>query len=38
MKYTLKYLTVLTLSSRVASSSQIIKVRGCCWKAETVHM
>ena len=35
---TLKYLTVLTLSSMVASSSQSMRVRGCCWKADTVHM
>lgn len=35
---TLKYLTVLTLSSKVASSSHIMRVWGCCWKADTVHM
>ena len=35
---TLKYLTVLTLSSRVASSSHTIRVLLCIWKAETVHM
>ena len=34
----LKYLTVLTLSSLVAGSSQTKMVEGCCWKAETVHM
>lgn len=34
----LKYLTVFTLSSRVASSSHMNMVFGCCWKAETVHM
>lgn len=34
----LKYLTVFTFSSRVASSSHTNTVRGCCWKADTVHM
>lgn len=34
----LKYLTVLTLSSSVASSSHTNTVLGCCWKADTVHM
>ena len=35
---TLKYLTVFTFSSSVASSSQIRRARGCCWTAETVHI
>lgn len=34
----LKYFTVLTLSSSVASSSHTNTVLGCCWKADTVHM
>ena len=34
----LKYFTVLTRSSKVASSSQMKRVDGWCWKAETVHM
>ena len=34
----LKYLTVFTLSSIVASSSQTNMVCACCWNAETVHM
>ena len=34
----LKYLTVFTFNSRVASSSHTNTVRGCCWKADTVHM
>merc|ERR1719370_1649195 len=34
----LKYLYVLTLSSRVAFSSHTMMVLGCCWKALTVHM
>lgn len=34
----LKYLTVRTRSSIVASSSHKKIVCGCCWKAETVHM
>jgi len=34
----LKYLTVLTFSSSVASSSQTKMVRGCIWNADTVHM
>ena len=32
----LKYLTVLTLSSRVASHTILVFL--CCWKADTVHM
>lgn len=36
--FTLKYLTVFTRSSSVASSSQIMIVLGCCWNALTVHM
>lgn len=34
----LKYFTVLTRSSRVASSSHTKTVCGCCWNADTVHM
>lgn len=34
----LKYFTVLTRSSSVASSSHTKMVWGCCWKADTVHM
>lgn len=34
----LKYFTVFTRSSMVASSSQTMQARGCCWIAETVHM
>lgn len=34
----LKYFTVFTFSSRVASSSHTNTVRGCCWKADTVHI
>jgi len=34
----LKYLTVLTLSSSVASSSQTKIVCGCIWNADTVHI
>lgn len=33
-----KYFTVLTRSSRVASSSHTKTVCGCCWNADTVHM
>lgn len=33
-----KYFTVLTRSSKVASSSHTKTACGCCWKAETVHM
>lgn len=33
----LKYLTVFTLSSSVASSSQTKMAAGCIWKALTVH-
>lgn len=38
IQLTLKYFTVFTRSSDVASSSQSMIVRACCWKAETVHM
>ena len=34
----LKYLTVLTLSSSVASSSHMKMLLGCNWNADTVHM
>lgn len=34
----LKYFTVLTRSSRVASSSHTNTVCGCCWNADTVHI
>lgn len=34
----LKYFTVLTRSSNVASSSHTKTVCGCCWNADTVHM
>lgn len=34
----LKYFTVFTLSSSMASSSHTNTVLGCCWKADTVHM
>lgn len=35
---TLKYLTVFTFNSRVASLAAHKHCAGCCWKADTVHM